>query len=270
MRPPPMTEHRHESRNGAHRDTLTGFLVARAGRYRAGDLYRSSRRCGSACRTTSCTPDARLRFIGLKNFSLALKGRGLLDLPLPLRGVGGRHRLRAARAGALHGAAAQPELLVARRGAGAGDHPWALPSVIIGLMWTWIYEFNTGVLNDILMRMGRPRRPVPWLASPATALGCRDAGAHLAGLSFLRHHDPRGPADRAARTLRSGRDRRRDAVPAVRARHRCRGSPGSWRRRLLLRIIWVANSLDVILVMTGGGPGLRHPYAAALRVPAGL
>src|SRR5438445_1007866 len=25
--------------------------------------------------------------------------------------------------------------------------PWALPSVIIGLTWTWIYDFNVGVLN---------------------------------------------------------------------------------------------------------------------------
>ena len=32
--------------------------------------------------------------------------------------------------------------------------PWALPSVIIGLMWTWMYDFNVGVLNDILVRVG--------------------------------------------------------------------------------------------------------------------
>jgi multiple sugar transport system permease protein len=28
--------------------------------------------------------------------------------------------------------------------------PWALPSVIIGLMWTWMYDFNLGILNDVL------------------------------------------------------------------------------------------------------------------------
>ena len=35
--------------------------------------------------------------------------------------------------------------------------PWALPSVIIGLMWTWMYDFNVGVLNDILVRSRAPR-----------------------------------------------------------------------------------------------------------------
>ncbi|PZQ78969.1 MAG: sugar ABC transporter permease, partial [Ancylobacter novellus] len=29
--------------------------------------------------------------------------------------------------------------------------PWALPSVVIALMWRWIYDPNTGVLNDILL-----------------------------------------------------------------------------------------------------------------------
>ena len=36
--------------------------------------------------------------------------------------------------------------------------PWALPSVIIGLMWTWMYDYNLGVINDILMRTGHRRR----------------------------------------------------------------------------------------------------------------
>ena len=46
--------------------------------------------------------------------------------------------------------------------------PWALPSVIIGLMWTWIYDFNIGVFNDILMRLGvlSTRRSPGWPAPP--------------------------------------------------------------------------------------------------------
>ena len=35
--------------------------------------------------------------------------------------------------------------------------PWALPSVIIGLIWTWMYDFNLGVLNDVGML--DPTRP---------------------------------------------------------------------------------------------------------------
>src|SRR5690606_838334 len=39
--------------------------------------------------------------------------------------------------------------------------PWALPSVVIALMWRWIYDPNTGVLNDILLYLsvGQSARP---------------------------------------------------------------------------------------------------------------
>ena len=42
---------------------------------------------------------------------------------------------------------------------------------------------------------------------------------------------------------------------------------------MLLRVIWVANSLDVILVMTGGGPGYAThtlPLYAFLRAYTGM
>lgn len=42
---------------------------------------------------------------------------------------------------------------------------------------------------------------------------------------------------------------------------------------LLLRMIWVANSLDVILVMTGGGPGYAShtlPLYAFLKAYSGM
>src|SRR5579862_1859393 len=50
--------------------------------------------------------------------------------------------------------------------------PWALPSVVIGLTWTWMYDFNVGVVNDVLMRLGAITAPVPWLSQPNTAFWC--------------------------------------------------------------------------------------------------
>ena len=47
--------------------------------------------------------------------------------------------------------------------------PWALPSVIIGLTWTWMYDFNVGVLNDVFLRFGLIDKPVAWLAQPTSA-----------------------------------------------------------------------------------------------------
>ena len=59
--------------------------------------------------------------------------------------------------------------------------PWALPSVVIALMWAWIYDSNYGILNDLLLRIGllaavlfflfRILGPVPQLAASLQDLG---------------------------------------------------------------------------------------------------
>jgi multiple sugar transport system permease protein len=132
--------------------------------------------------------------------------------------------------------------------------PWALPSVIIGLMWTWMYDLNLGVFNDLLMRLGLIDAPVAWLAQPGTALAAVIlalvwqgfpffAVMILAGLQTIpSEHYEAAAIDGATRwqTLRFV------TLPALRE---------VIATALLLRTIWVANSLDVILVMTGGGPG---------------
>jgi multiple sugar transport system permease protein len=132
--------------------------------------------------------------------------------------------------------------------------PWALPSVIIGLMWTWMYDFNVGVFNDMLLRAGLIETPIAWLARPDTALAAIMLALVWQGFPFF------------AVTLLAGLQ----TVPAELYEAAEIDGAGRWRRfvsvtlpsiadviatALLLRIIWVANSLDVILVMTGGGPG---------------
>lgn len=132
--------------------------------------------------------------------------------------------------------------------------PWALPSVIIGLMWTWMYDFNVGVTNDMLIRMGVITTPIAWLARPDTALGAIMLGLVWQGFPFF------------AVTILAGLQ----TVPAELYEAAEIDGASRWHRfthvtlpaigdviatALLLRTIWVANSLDVILVMTGGGPG---------------
>ena len=132
--------------------------------------------------------------------------------------------------------------------------PWALPSVIIGLMWTWMYDFNLGIINDVLLRIGLIGEPIAWLARtdttlPAVILALVWQGfpffavVILAGLQTVPSElleaaeiDGAGPFQRF-RTV---------TLPVI---------MDVIATALLLRTIWVANSLDVILVMTGGGPG---------------
>ena len=87
--------------------------------------------------------------------------------------------------------------------------PWALPSVIIGLMWTWMYDLNLGVINDLLLRSGLIQTPVAWLSQPS-----KPALHHLARLarchrygSFIAHHLGRELAG-----CHLGDDRRRPGV----------------------------------------------------------
>ncbi|MEO6564584.1 MAG: sugar ABC transporter permease [Casimicrobiaceae bacterium] len=45
--------------------------------------------------------------------------------------------------------------------------PWALPLVFCGLIFRWFFEYETGIVNDVLVRVGaEPRR---WLSDPTLA-----------------------------------------------------------------------------------------------------
>lgn len=132
--------------------------------------------------------------------------------------------------------------------------PWALPSVIIGLVWTWMLDFNLGLVNEVGVRVGLLSAPVPWLSQPGTALAAVILAVVwqgfpfftvtlLAGLQAIPHElyeaaslDGAGAAGKFRHVTLPG-------IAAV------------MTTALLLRMIWVANSLDLILVMTGGGPG---------------
>ena len=132
--------------------------------------------------------------------------------------------------------------------------PWALPSVIIGLIWTWMLDFNLGLVNEVGLRLGLLDQPIAWLSQPGTALAAVILAVVWQGFPFF------------AVTLLAGLQ----AIPAELyeaasldgaggfakfANVTLPGLAGVMITALLLRMIWVANSLDLILVMTGGGPG---------------
>ncbi|MEP7085043.1 MAG: sugar ABC transporter permease [Betaproteobacteria bacterium] len=132
--------------------------------------------------------------------------------------------------------------------------PWALPSVVIGLMWAWIYNPQVGLLNDLMLRLGLLQSAVPWLANPDTALYAIIAALVWQGFPFF------------AIMILAGLQ----TIPASLYEAAEIDGAGEWYQfrditlpglksvlvtAVMLRIIWVANSVDVIYVMTGGGPG---------------
>lgn len=132
--------------------------------------------------------------------------------------------------------------------------PWALPSVVIALMWRWIYDANYGILNDTLLRLKLVSQAIPWLSSPNTALYAIImvlvwqgfpffAVMLLAGLqSIPKSHYEAAEVDGAG-------------VWGTFVHVTLPGLKSVLVTSTLLRLIWVANSVDVIYVMTEGGPG---------------
>jgi multiple sugar transport system permease protein len=150
--------------------------------------------------------------------------------------------------------------------------PWALPSVIIGLTWTWMLDFNLGILNELGMRSGLLAEPVAWLARPDTAMPAVILALTWQGFPFFAVTILAGlqaiPRELYEAAHVDGASRwqafRHVTLP---------GLAGVIATALLLRMIWVANSLDVILVMTGGGPGTAThtlPLYAFLKAWSGL
>ena len=132
--------------------------------------------------------------------------------------------------------------------------PWVTPGVLIGLMWQWMYNGNYGVLNDLLVnKLHLVPENVMFLASSSTAFPSVIVTIIWQGIPFF--------ALMLLAGLQGISHELYEAADLEGANH--------WERLIyitipglrntifvttLLRIIWVANSVDVIFNMTGGGP----------------
>ncbi|MCE1252416.1 MAG: sugar ABC transporter permease [Anaerolineae bacterium] len=48
--------------------------------------------------------------------------------------------------------------------------PWAVPTIVNGAMWRWIYNADYGALNGLLLQLGIINKYIPWLISPVTSM----------------------------------------------------------------------------------------------------
>ncbi|HEX2698004.1 MAG TPA: sugar ABC transporter permease [Anaerolineales bacterium] len=48
--------------------------------------------------------------------------------------------------------------------------PWAVPTIVNGAMWRWIYNADFGALNGLLMQLGLIQHYVAWLTMPNAAM----------------------------------------------------------------------------------------------------
>jgi len=132
--------------------------------------------------------------------------------------------------------------------------PWAIPTVVAGLMWKWILNSDFGILNGILYSLGLIDSYLPFLADPT-----------LAKISLvLAHVWKEGPL--AAIFILAGLQ----LIPDELYEAAKIDGGGGWRifrmitlplLRPILLIVVIYETLtailvfDLIYVLTGGGPG---------------
>lgn len=139
--------------------------------------------------------------------------------------------------------------------------PWATPSVLVALMWIWILDPNHGILNAALLNLGVIDRPVAFLSESTTALPTLILvdvwqGIPLFAVMILAALQGVPPELREAASMDGcGRLRvfQHVVLPAI--------AP-TILITTLLRLIWTANYVDLVLIMTGGGPGISSTTLA--------
>jgi len=120
-------------------------------------------------------------------------------------------------------------------------------------MWRWIYDGNYGVLNDLLIKLGICDSFIPFLAQKSTSLPAVIVTIIWQGIPFFSIMLQAG-----LQGIPSALYEAADIDGAKKYQKLFLITIPSLRNTIfvttLLRIIWVANSVDVIFSMTEGGP----------------
>lgn len=131
--------------------------------------------------------------------------------------------------------------------------PWVTPGVLIGLMWRWMYDGNYGVINDILKKLHLITENIPFLSQLDTAFPAVIFTIVWQGIPFFAlmilaglQGIPGELYEAADIDGATGMQKLfRITIPSIK---------NTIMITALLRVIWVANSVDVIFNMTEGGP----------------
>jgi multiple sugar transport system permease protein len=136
--------------------------------------------------------------------------------------------------------------------------PWAMSGFLIGLIWRWMLNGQSGVINDLLMKMGIIDTAIPFLADPTWALVSVIVANIWYGITFF--------AIMILAALQSIPEELYEAAKIDGAGY----IPQLFKITIpyilptlivttLLRVIWILNFPDLIYSLTNGGPaGSTH------------
>jgi multiple sugar transport system permease protein len=141
---------------------------------------------------------------------------------------------------------------------------WAVPLVISGFIWRWIFNPNVGIFSDLLMKLSIISEPIPIFSNPVLSMVACIVADSWVRIPFMTIFALAGIESIPRELYDAARVDGADAVSAFRfitlplIRHMVFIG-------LLITSMISFRTLDVIFSMTGGGPG-RSTYVLALYI----
>jgi multiple sugar transport system permease protein len=132
-------------------------------------------------------------------------------------------------------------------------YTWALSGFAIGLVWSWLFNGQFGVINDILIKIGVIKAQIGFLSNPKLAMMSVIIANIWYGIPFFAimllaavQSIPRELYE-SAQIDGAGRARQlfQITIPYIQS---------TITSTVLLRFMWIMNFPDIIYGMTGGGP----------------
>lgn len=147
--------------------------------------------------------------------------------------------------------------------------PWAVPGLIAGLAWKWIYDEQVGVLTYLSFALGLVKKPIYWLSDPSIGLISVGVATVWHGLPFYTMMFLAAltaiPADltEAAAIDGAGPIRRFWSVTLPQMRNVIAIT-------VMLSTIWTFNSFHMVFILTQGGPANRTHILPTLAFEYGI
>jgi ABC-type sugar transport system permease subunit len=134
--------------------------------------------------------------------------------------------------------------------------PWAVPTIVNGAMWRWIYSGDFGALNGLLKQLGLINHYVPWLSLPGMAM-------NLVIIADIWHTMPF-----VALVLQAALANLPDDLDEAAAVDGANAWQRFWQIRipllrpailvaLIIRTVDAFRVFDIVYIITSGGPAYR-------------
>jgi multiple sugar transport system permease protein len=132
--------------------------------------------------------------------------------------------------------------------------PWTVPSIVAANLWRWLFQSDYGLLNNALRSVGLAEYARPWLANPDTALLSVMVANAWAGYPFVMLMLLAGLQGIPEQYYEAAKIDGANDVQLFRY-ITLPGLRSIIVVLLLLLIVFSLNAFDMLVTMTGGGPG---------------